>query len=82
MSCTQGTRPVKAAATVVLHVGRQFRASEKAVVEAALGRHRGVLSVDANPVAQTATVQYDPAATSVAELRRTVERCGSGEPHV
>jgi Cu2+-exporting ATPase len=65
-----------AVATLVLHVGRQFRASEKAVVEAALGRHRGVLSVEANPVAQTATVRYDPSLTSVPELRRAVERCG------
>ena len=62
--------------TVVLHVGRQYRASEKAVVEAALARYRGVLSVDANPVGQTATVQYDPAVTSVHQLRRAVERCG------
>ncbi len=28
-------------AAVVLHVGCQYRATEKAVVEAALGRHRG-----------------------------------------
>ena len=74
MATEQPTTP--ATATVVLHVGRQFRASEKAVVEAALGRHRGVVSVEANPVAQTATVGYDPAVTSVAELRRAVERCG------
>ena len=71
----QPTTPVTAA-TVVLHVGRQFRATEKAVVEAALARHRGVVSVEANPVAQTATVRYDPAITSVHDLRRTVERCG------
>ncbi|HEX6712089.1 MAG TPA: heavy metal translocating P-type ATPase [Thermoleophilaceae bacterium] len=62
--------------TVVLHVGRQFRASEKGVVEAAVGRHPGVVSVEANPAAQTATVRYDPAVTSVHELRRAVERCG------
>jgi Cu2+-exporting ATPase len=67
---------VPAAATVVLHVGRQYRASEKAVVEAALVRHQGVLSVEANPVAQTATVRYDPSLTSVADLRRAVEHCG------
>jgi P-type Cu2+ transporter len=60
----------------VLHVGRQFRASEKAVVEAALARHPGVVSVEANPVAQTATVRYDPVITSVQDLRRAVERCG------
>jgi hypothetical protein len=35
MSTTE-TRPREAVATVVLHVGRQFNASEKAVVEAAL----------------------------------------------
>jgi P-type Cu2+ transporter len=63
-------------ATVVLHVGRQYRASEKAVVETLIARHPGVLSVDANPVAQTATVRYDPAVTSVHELRRAVEQCG------
>jgi hypothetical protein len=34
-------------ARVVLHVGRQFRASAKAVVEAALERHPGVVSVEA-----------------------------------
>jgi Cu2+-exporting ATPase len=70
----QPTTP--AIATVVLHVGRQYRASEKAVVEAALARRPGVLSVEANPVAQTATLRYDPAVTSVHELRRAVERCG------
>jgi Cu2+-exporting ATPase len=63
-------------AMVVLHVGCQYRASEKAVVEAALARHPGVVSVEANPVAQTATVRYDQAVTSVHELRRAVERCG------
>jgi len=74
---TATEQPTTAAtATVVLHVGRQYRASEKAVVEAALARHPGVLSVEANPVAQTATVRYDPAVTSVHALRRTVERCG------
>ncbi|MGN6170523.1 MAG: cation transporter [Solirubrobacteraceae bacterium] len=70
----QPTRP--ATATVVLHVGRQYPASEKAVVEAALVRNPGVRSADANPVAQTATVRYDPSLTSVHELRRAVERCG------
>ena len=63
-------------ATVVLHVGRQYRASEKAVAEAALLRHAGVLSVEANPAAQTATVRYDPSLTSVAELQRVAERAG------
>jgi P-type Cu2+ transporter len=74
---TASTRwEIPAAATVVLHVGRQYRASEKAVVEAALPHYPGVLSVEATPVAQTATVHYDPSLTSVERLRRAVERCG------
>ncbi len=76
MSTASTRSEIPAAATVVLHVGRQYRASEKAVVEAALLSRAGVLSVEANPVAQTATVHYDPSLTSVAELRRVVERCG------
>jgi Cu2+-exporting ATPase len=62
--------------TVVLHVGEQYRGTEKLVVEAALSRHPGVRSVDANPVAQTATVTYDPTVTSVAELRRALIESG------
>jgi Cu2+-exporting ATPase len=69
---TAGARTSDYAVTsVVLRVGRQYRASEKAVVEAALERHPGVVSVEANPVAQTATVRYDPTITSVRELWRT-----------
>jgi Cu2+-exporting ATPase len=35
-----------------------------------------VLAVEANPVAQTATVEYDPARTDVAKLKQWVEECG------
>ncbi len=63
-------------ATAVLHVGGIYRASEKAVVESALGRRSGVVEVEANPVAQTANVTYDTSVTSLAELRRWVEECG------
>ncbi|HET7467358.1 MAG TPA: heavy metal translocating P-type ATPase [Candidatus Dormibacteraeota bacterium] len=63
-------------ASVVLQVGGLRFASEKAVVERVLGRRPGVLSVSANPSAQTASVTFDPAVTSVAELRRWVEECG------
>ena len=63
-------------ATVVLHTGGLNWASEKAVAEAVLGRREGVQEVEANPVAQTATVTFDPQKTSVAELRRWVEECG------
>jgi len=51
-------------------------ASEKNVIEAVLGRRPGVLAVEANPVAQTATVTYDPTRTAVADLRDWVRDCG------
>jgi Cu2+-exporting ATPase len=63
-------------ATAVLHTGGLNFASEKAVVERRLGAQPGVLAVGANPVAQTATVEYDPAETDIAALRRCVEECG------
>jgi Cu2+-exporting ATPase len=63
-------------ATTVLHVGGLHYASEKAVVEGVLAHRPGVLDVDANPVAQTATVTFDPQQTSVARLREWVEECG------
>jgi Cu2+-exporting ATPase len=62
--------------SVVLHVGGLHYATEKAVVERVLARRPGVVAVDANPVAQTATVGLDPAVTSVEELRGWVEQCG------
>ena len=62
--------------TVVLHVGGLNYASEKALVERVLSHRPGVLAVEANPVAQTATVTFDPDATSVEELRGWVEDCG------
>ena len=62
--------------TATLHVGGLHYASEKAVVERVLGGRPGVVEVDANPVAQTATVTFDPEVTSVAELRSWVEECG------
>ncbi len=62
--------------TTVLHVGNLHWAREAAVVESVLGRLPGVERVEANPVAQTATVTFDPRTTSVAELRRWVLDCG------
>ncbi|HKW58980.1 MAG TPA: heavy metal translocating P-type ATPase, partial [Candidatus Dormibacteraeota bacterium] len=73
------TRPGYAPAgpkSVVLHVGGLRFATEKTVVERVLGGRPGVLSVSANPSAQTASVIFDPGKTSVAELRRWVEECG------
>ena len=62
--------------TAVLEVSGVQWASEKNVAEAVLSRRPGVLGVDANPVAQTATVTYDPDQTSVAELAGWVRDCG------
>jgi Cu2+-exporting ATPase len=70
------SRGDKRLATAVLEASGMLRASEKSVVEAVLGRRPGVTEVEANPVAQTATVSYDPSATSVEELRRWVIECG------
>ena len=51
-------------------------ASSKARIEAVLTRRPGVLSVAANAVAQTATVTFDPAQTSVAALVGWIRECG------
>ena len=62
--------------TTVLHVGNLHWATEKAVVESTLGRLPGVERVEANPVAQTATVTYRPDETSPAALQGWVQQCG------
>jgi Cu2+-exporting ATPase len=62
--------------TVVLETLCCYRASEKAVIEAVVGRVTGVLGVDANPAAQTANVTYDSSRTDVFELRDAVRACG------
>ena len=67
------TEPLR---TVVLQTGGLRFGTESAVVEKVLGDRAGVATVEANPVSQTATVRFDPAATSVADLRRWVEECG------
>ena len=62
--------------TVVLHVGGLHWATSAPVVEATLLRRPGVVSVAANAANQTATVTYDPATTSVAQLSDWVRDCG------
>lgn len=69
-------RPARVAETAVLDVRGPHRATERLVIEAVLGRLPGVQHIDANPVAQTATVTCGPAEMSVAELRTSIERCG------
>jgi Cu2+-exporting ATPase len=68
--------PQAAHVTAVVEVCGVQWATEKARVDAVLGRRPGVLGVEANPVSQTATVTYDPALTSVAELTDWVRDCG------
>ena len=62
--------------SVVLEVSGVHWASSKAVAESVLSRRPGVAAVEANPVAQTATVTYDPDRTSVPELAGWVRDCG------
>ncbi|MER6516542.1 heavy metal translocating P-type ATPase [Streptomyces sp. NPDC001553] len=62
--------------TAVLDVRGMIRASQQSTVAAVLGRRRGVLDVEVNPVAQSATVVFDPRRTSLAELRAWVIECG------
>ena len=62
--------------TTVLEVSGVQWASQQAVAEAVLSRRPGVITVDVNPVAQNATVTYDPAVTSVVELTAWVRDCG------
>src|SRR5262249_26039477 len=76
MGAKQGNRDA-GNATVVLEVGGLEWASEKSVVERVLAGRPGVRAVAANPGAQGATVSFDSTGTSVAELGRWVEECGS-----
>ncbi|WP_326566639.1 heavy metal translocating P-type ATPase [Amycolatopsis rhabdoformis] len=62
--------------TVVLDVRGLLRASEQTVVDSRLRRRPGVADLEVNPVAQTATVTFDPSRTSVATLRQWVLECG------
>ena len=62
--------------TVVLDLRGLQWASQQAAASAVLGRRAGVVDVAVNPVAQSATVVYDPSVTSVAELRAWVQECG------
>ncbi|OJV78725.1 MAG: copper-translocating P-type ATPase [Cellulomonas sp. 73-92] len=62
--------------TVVLDVSGLHWATSGAVVARQLRRRPGVLDVEPNAVAQTATVSYDPTVTTVADLTGWVRQCG------
>ena len=66
----------QAADTAVIHVGGLGYSGEKSIVERVLSARPGVLEVQANPVAQTAAVTFDPGATSIAQLQEWVQECG------
>ena len=66
----------RATELATLTLGGLSWASEKLVVERALVDRPGVIEVDVNPVALSVTVRYDPALTSVADLRGWIEECG------
>ncbi|CAM3693590.1 heavy metal translocating P-type ATPase [Smaragdicoccus niigatensis] len=63
-------------ATVVLDVSGVHWASQQATTKAVLGQRPGVVDVSPNPVAQSATVTYDPQRTSVSDLSNWVRECG------
>jgi len=51
-------------------------ATQSKTVESVLGRRKGVVAVQANVVAQTATVTFDPALTSPSDLQKWIRECG------
>ncbi|HEX6875361.1 MAG TPA: heavy metal translocating P-type ATPase [Nocardioidaceae bacterium] len=65
-----------ASITAVLELSGVQWATSKNRAEAVLSRRPGVLDVAANPVAQTATVTYDPAQTDIPHLREWIRDCG------
>ena len=73
---THTTPADTAVRTEVVHVGGLHYEGEKDVVERMLGHRPGVIAVEANPIAQTATITYDPDRTSLENLRAWVEECG------
>ena len=65
-----------ASATVVLDVGGRTGRANAPWSSRYSAAGRASLAVTANPVAQTATVRFDPDRTGVAELRDWVRDCG------
>jgi Cu2+-exporting ATPase len=61
---------------VILHVGGLRGVMDGRGIEQRLEARPGVLHVSANALNQTATVRYDPSATTLADLERWVEECG------
>ena len=62
--------------TAVMEVVGVNWASSKAVAESLLSQRPGVVNVDANAVAQTANITFDPEQTSIDDLTQWVRDCG------
>jgi Cu2+-exporting ATPase len=62
--------------TAVIEVAGVNWASSKSVADAVLSRLPGVLSVETNPVAQTANVTFDTERTSISDITSWVRDCG------
>ncbi|HEY3547283.1 MAG TPA: heavy metal translocating P-type ATPase [Propionicimonas sp.] len=62
--------------SVVLDVSGLHWATSGSIVQQRMRRRPGVLGVEPNAVAQTATVTYDPTVTTVADLVGWVRDCG------
>ncbi|MEI5011855.1 heavy-metal-associated domain-containing protein [Streptomyces sp. PmtA] len=73
----ESAAPSKERSTAVLDVRGLYWASQQSTVESVLGRRPGVVDVAVNPVAQAATVVFDPRQTSLAELRRWSPTCAT-----
>jgi Cu2+-exporting ATPase len=63
-------------ATTTIHVGGLHWATSEATVERTLAARPGVLAVEANATAQSATITFDPTATDEATLAGWVRECG------
>ncbi|WP_454860729.1 heavy metal translocating P-type ATPase [Promicromonospora soli] len=62
--------------TAILDLRGPHWASQQNVASSVLRRRPGVVEATVNPVAQTATVVFDPAVTSLRDLRGWVVDCG------
>ena len=62
--------------TITIDVRPIWRGSETHGLEGALARRPGVREVAVNPVAQTATITFEPAESSPEDLGRWVTECG------
>jgi len=63
-------------AEAILHVGGLLGVMDGRGIERRLQARPGVMHVSANALNQTATVHYDPSATTLTDLEHWVEECG------